>query len=289
MDGIAVTTRTWFITGCSSGFGRQLSEILLARGDRVAATARNTKALSDLAARSEDRLWLATLDVTDSGAVRRVVDEAFAALGRIEVVVSNAGYGLFGAAEEISDEQIVRQINTNLIGSIQVARAAIPHLRAQGGGRIIQLSSMGGQIAFPALGLYHATKWGIEGFFEAVHQEIAAFGIQVTLVEPGSARTNFGGSSADRGPILEVYDKTAVGDLRRAFAAGQFPVPGDPARIARAIIASADAETAPYRLILGSDAYQLVHQALSTRLAALEAQKELAYSTDAEDAIGARQ
>lgn len=204
-------------------------------------------------------------------------------------MVSNAGYGLFGAAEEISDEQILRQINTNLIGSIQVARAAIPHLRAQGGGRIIQLSSMGGQIAFPTLGLYHATKWGIEGFFEAVHQEIAAFGIQVTLVEPGSARTNFGGSSADRGQILEVYDKTAVGDLRRAFAAGQFPVPGDPAKIACAIIASADAEKAPYRLILGSDAYQLVHQALSTRLAALEAQKELAYSTDAEDAIGARQ
>ncbi len=278
-----MTTHTWFITGTSSGFGRQLTEVLLARGDRVAATARNTASLTDLSARHGDRLWLAALNVTDSDAIRRVVGEAFAALGRIDIVVNNAGYGSFGAAEEYTDKQILDQISTNLIGSIQVTRAALPHLRAQGGGRIIQLASMGGQMAFPGMSIYHATKWAIEGFFEAVIPEVAPFGIQVILVEPGTARTNFGRNLV-RGESMGVYDKTPVGDMRRMFAAGQFPSPGDPAKMARAIIAAAEAEKAPRRLTLGSDAYQGVHTALSTRLAELEAQKDLAFSTDAEDA-----
>jgi len=278
-----MTTHTWFITGTSSGFGRQLTEILLARGDRVAATARKTASLTDLSARHGDRIWLAALDVTDSDAIRRVVGEAFKALGRIDVVVNNAGYGSFGAAEAYTDQQILDQISTNLIGSIQVTRAALPHLRAQGGGRIIQLASMGGQMAFPGMSIYHATKWAIEGFFEAVIPEVAPFGIQVTLVEPGSAPTSFGRNLV-RAETMGLYDQTPVGDMRRMFAAGQFPVPGDPAKMARAIIAAADAEKAPRRLTLGSDAYQGVHTALSTRLAELEAQKDLAFSTDAEDA-----
>ncbi len=272
-----MTTHTWFITGTSSGFGRQLTEVLLARGDRVAATARNTASLTDLSARHGDRLWLAALNVTDSDAIRRVVGEAFAALGRIDIVVNNAGYGSFGAAEEYTDKQILDQISTNLIGSIQVTRAALPHLRAQGGGRIIQLASMGGQMAFPGMSIYHATKWAIEGFFEAVIPEVAPFGIQVILVEPGTARTNFGRNLV-RGERMGVYD-----EMRR-IAAGQFPNPGDPARMAQAIIAAAEAEKAPRRLTLGSDAYQSIHTALSTRLAELEAQKDLAFSTDAEDA-----
>lgn len=280
-----MTTHTWFITGTSSGFGRQLTEILLARGDRVAATARKTASLTDLSAKHGDRLWLAALDVTDSDAIRRVVGEAFAALGRIDIVANNAGYGSFGAAEEYTDKQILDQISTNLIGSIQVTRAALPHLRAQGGGRIIQLASMGGQMAFPGMSIYHATKWAIEGFVEAVIPEVAPFGIgiQVTIVEPGSARTSFGRNLV-RGETMGVYYNTPVGEMRRLFAAGQFPIPGDPAKMARAIIAAADAEKAPRRLTLGSDAYQSVHTALSTRLAELEAQKDLAFSTDAEDA-----
>ncbi|MGH9842654.1 MAG: SDR family oxidoreductase [Blastocatellia bacterium] len=277
-----MTTRTWFITGTSSGFGRQLTEILLARGDRVAATARKTASLTDLSAKYGDHLWLAALEVTDSDAIRWVVGEAFAALGRIDIVVNNAGYGSFGAAEEYTDKQILDQINTNLVGSIRVTRAALPHLRAQGGGRIIQLSSMGGQMAFPGMSIYHATKWAIEGFFEAVMPEVAPFNIQVTLVEPGSARTSFGRNLV-RSETMGVYDKTPVGEMRRMFAAGQFPIPGDPAKMARAIIAAADAEKAPRRLTLGSDAYQSVHTALSTRLAEIEAQKDLAFSTDAED------
>lgn len=279
---------TWFITGTSSGFGRRLTETLLERGDRVAATLRRPEALAELADRYRDRLWVRALDVTDPAAVRAVVDEAFADLGNIDVVVNNAGYALFGAAEEVTDEQITRQIATNLIGSIRVTRAVIPHLRAQGAGRILQLSSMGGQIAFPNLSLYHASKWGIEGFFESVIPEIAPFGIGVTLVEPGSARTEFAGSSAAQAAPMAVYDETPVGEMRRAAAAGEFPVPGDPAKIVAAIIDSVDVEPAPRRLLLGSDAYHLVQEALTARLAEVEAAKDLALSTDADDPANGR-
>ncbi|MDB5819268.1 MAG: short-chain dehydrogenase/reductase [Rhizobacter sp.] len=273
-------SRTWFITGTSSGFGRQLTEQLLERGDRVFATLRKQGALDDLRDAHEDRLRIATLDVTDTAAVRRVVDEAFDAFGHIDVIVSNAGYGLFGAAEELTDAQIRHQIDTNVIGSIAVVRAALPHLRAQRGGRILQVSSMGGQVAYPALSLYHASKWAIEGFFESLAQEVAAFDIGVTLVEPGAAATKFGGDSMMRGEAMSVYDDTPVGAFRRARLAGAFPRPGDPAKMARAMIASVDVQPAPKRLTLGSDAYAAVHAALTQRLAAIEAQRELAFSTD---------
>ena len=162
-----MTMRNWFITGTSSGFGRTLTEKLLARGDRVVATVRKTAALEDLKAQYGDRLWVAVLDVTDTQGVRRVVDQAFAKMGRIDVIVNNAGYGLFGAAEEVSEEQVRHQIDTNLIGSITVIRACLPHLRAQGSGHVLQVSSEGGQMTYPGFSLYHATKWGIEGFVEA--------------------------------------------------------------------------------------------------------------------------
>jgi NAD(P)-dependent dehydrogenase (short-subunit alcohol dehydrogenase family) len=279
--GRTVMSKTWFITGASSGFGRELADLLLARGDRVAATVRKPDALQDLAARYGERLWVGMLDVSEGAAVRRTVDRAFAELNRIDVVVSNAGYALFGAAEEVSDAQIQRQIETNLIGSIQLARAAIPHLRRQGGGRIIQISSSAAQAAYPTMGVYAATKWGIEGFYEGTIPEIAPFGIEVTLVEPGASRTNFAFRSADTGQVLDVYERTPAGDFRRmATTAGLAMFPGDPRKVAAAIIASADQSPAPRRLTLGSDAYALVHEALTGRLAALEAQKELAYSTD---------
>ena len=155
--------RTWFITGTSSGFGRELTEQLLRRGDTVAATLRSPSRLDDLAAEHGDRLWVRQLDVTDTAAVRRVVDTAFAELGRIDVVISNAGIGIFGAAEEMSDEQIEQQINTNVVGAVQLARAVTPHFREQGGGRILQISSMGGQVAYPGLSIYHLSKWGSKG------------------------------------------------------------------------------------------------------------------------------
>jgi NAD(P)-dependent dehydrogenase (short-subunit alcohol dehydrogenase family) len=280
-------TKTWFITGTSSGFGRQLVEQLLARGDRVAATARRTASLDDLAAMYGDQLWRAALDVTDTAGMTAVVDRAFAELGRIDVVVSNAGYGLFGAGEEVSEEQVDRQIATNLTGSIHLGRAVIPHLRTQGGGRIIQIASAGGQVAFPAMSLYHATKWGIEGFWESTAADIAPFGISVTLVEPGVARTDFGGGSAVMGTALPAYADAAPGMLRRMLAGElpALPAPGDPAKIAAAIIASADLAEAPKRLTLGSDAYGLITTALRERLDALEGARDLAYSTDADDYV----
>jgi NAD(P)-dependent dehydrogenase (short-subunit alcohol dehydrogenase family) len=278
---MTTSSHTWFITGTSSGFGRALTEKLLARGDRVAATLRKTGSLDDLKARHGDRLWIATLDVTDSAAVRGVVDRAFADLGRIDVVLNNAGYGLVGAGEEVSDDQIRHQIDTNLIGSIQVIRAALPHLRAQGGGRILQVSSAGGQIAFPALSLYHASKWGIEGFVEAVAQEVAPFNIAFTIVEPGATQTQFG-SSLISAPATPAYDATPVGDIRRAFAANAFPIIGDASKMAEAMIESVAQNPAPKRLALGSDTYTMVRAALVERLTALDAQKDIALSVDAD-------
>ncbi|MCM3172259.1 SDR family oxidoreductase [Paenibacillus sp. MER 99-2] len=276
--------KTWFITGTSSGFGRSLTELLLERGDRVAATVRKENALHDLKDRYGDQLWVATLDVTDTPAIKTVVNQAFEELGQIDVVVNNAGYGLFGAAEEVSDEQIIHQFNTNVIGSIQVIRAALPHLRAQGGGRIFQLSSMGGQVAFPALSIYHATKWAMEGFIESLVQEVASFNIQATLVEPGSARTNFGGSSMMAGLPMSEYENTPVGYIRQmSQEAGDNQFPGDPVKMAHAIINAADSEETSLRLTLGSDAYELVSKSLASRLAALEEQKEVALSTDFEN------
>lgn len=275
------SSRTWFITGTSSGFGRSLTEKLLARSDRVAATLRGVGALDDLQAQYGERLWTAALDVTDTAAVRRVIDRAFAELGRIDVIVNNAGYGLLGAGEEVSDDQIRHQIDTNLIGSIQVIRAALPHLRAQGGGRILQVSSAGGQIAFPALSLYHASKWGIEGFVEAVAQEVAPFNIAFTIVEPGATQTQFG-SSLVSAPATPAYDATPVGDIRRAFTGNAFPIVGDASKMAEAMIEAAGRHPAPRRLALGSDTYTIVRAALAERLTALDAQKGIALSVDAD-------
>jgi NAD(P)-dependent dehydrogenase (short-subunit alcohol dehydrogenase family) len=272
--------RNWFITGASSGFGRILTERLLARGDSVAATVRDLSILNDLKAKHKDRLWLAKLDLSETAAIRGVVERAWAAFGRIDVVVSNAGYGLIGAAEELTDEQVRHQIDTNLVGSIQLIRAALPHLRAQGGGRILQLSSMGGQVAFPGGSLYHATKWGIEGFLEAVAQEVAVFGIGCTLIEPGGARTDFRNRSARVAAMLEAYDASPSRMVNRIMADASRPSPGDPVKMVEAMIASVDQEPAPRRIALGSDAYQVMRTQLVARLEALEAQRELACSTD---------
>jgi NAD(P)-dependent dehydrogenase (short-subunit alcohol dehydrogenase family) len=272
--------RTWFITGVNSGFGRHLSEQLLERGDRVAGTIRKEGSADDLKGKYGDRFWTAHLDVTDVPEVKAVLDRAFAELGRIDVVVSNAGYGLFGAAEELTDDQIDHIIATNLTGSIQVIRAALPHLRAQGGGRVIQISTYGGQAAFPGGSMYHATKWGIEGFAEAVAQEVAPFGIGVTIVEPGGARTEFRYGSSRLGPALETYDGTPAAAIRAVIEEGTAVPPGDPAKMAAAIIASTDTEPAPSRIVLGSDAFGIIRKALAGRLAVIESQQETAATTD---------
>ena len=272
--------RTWLITGVSSGFGRELTSQLLDRGDRVVGTVRRLDAVAGLAARNPDTFQAELLDVTNTNAVREVVDRSFADAGRIDVIVSNAGYGLFGAAEELSDEQVERILDTNLLGSIALIRAALPHLRAQGGGRIIQISSYGGQVAYPGNSLYHATKWGIEGFVESVAEEVAAFGIGMTIVEPGGARTEFRYGSAQVAKAMPVYDGTPAHGFLRMLDPENGLAPGDPARMAARIIESVDLEPAPVRMVLGSEALRNTLAVLKARVATFEAQTELAASTD---------
>ncbi len=271
--------KTWFITGTSSGLGRLLTERLLSRGDRVVATLRRPVVLDALRARYGDRLQVLALDVTDTPALRKAVDAAFTRFGPIDVVVSNAGYGLFGAAEEVGDAQIERQIATNLVGSIQLIRAVLPHLRKQGGGRIVQVSSEGGQIAYPNFSLYHATKWGIEGFVEAVAQEVAPFGIDFVIVEPGPTGTRFA-EGLDHAQPLPSYEHTPAADVRRAVNSGSFPLKGDAAKTVDAMIAAAEATNPLLRLALGSSAYESISSALRNRLEALEAQKQIALAAD---------
>jgi NAD(P)-dependent dehydrogenase (short-subunit alcohol dehydrogenase family) len=269
----------WLITGASSGLGRLMTERLLGRGARVVATARRTEALRDLQAQHGDRLSVAALDVSEPAAVRAVVDSAFGRGPRIDVIVNNAGYGLFGAAEELTDDQIEQQLATNLVGSIQVIRAALPHLRRQGGGRIVQVSSEGGQIAYPSFSLYHATKWGIEGFIESVAQEVAPFGIDFLIVEPGPTGTSFGANLVRPAPMA-AYDATPAGQVRQTIDSGRFVVRGDAGKTVDAMIAAADAPTPPLRLALGGTAYESISSALKRRLEAIEAQRDLAYSVD---------
>ncbi|AVU77602.1 SDR family oxidoreductase [Pseudomonas sp. Fig-3] len=272
-------SKTWLVTGSSSGIGLAVVEQLLERGDRVAATLRKPQALSHLKTRYGEQLWTALLDVNDALAIRAVVHQAFTELGRIDVVVSSAGYALFGAAEEASDEQIDQQLQTNLLGSIQLIRACLPFLRKQGGGRILQVSSEGGQLAYPNFSLYHASKWAIEGFVESVALEVAPFGIEFTLVEPGPTRTNFGAALV-RPPAMAEYEQTPAGEVRKAIAEGTFPLTGDPQKMARIMLEIVDVDPAPRRLLLGSGAYERVRNALVQRLAELEQYQALAMSTE---------
>lgn len=275
--------KTWLITGTSTGLGRLFTERLLERGDRVVATLRREGALDDLRALHGDRLQQLTFDVTDTSAMRASVSQAFRIAGRIDVVVSNAGYGLFGAAEEASDEQIERQLATNLTGSIQFIRAVLPYLRAQGGGRIVQVSSEGGQIAYPCFSLYHATKWGIEGFVESVAQEVAPFGIDFIMAEPGPTATHFA-EGLDRTSTMSIYEDTPAGELRRALATGAFTIKGDAGNTIDAIIKTTDMPKPPLRLALGSTAYDTISNALNERIQSLQAYKDVALSADVDAA-----
>ena len=271
--------KTWLITGASSGLGRAMTEQLLARGDRVAATVRRENALADLQQKHRGSLSVTRLDLADTASIRTAVAEAFARWGQINVVVSNAAYGLVGAAEELTDAQIERQIAVNLTGTIQLIRAVLPPLRRQGGGRIVQVSSEGGQVVYPAFSLYHATKWGIEGFVETVAKEVEPFGIDFLLAEPGPTATNFG-AGIDLAPALAAYADTPAGAVRRMVGERAFEIKGDAGRTVRALIAAADLPSPPLRLPLGSTAYENLTRELARRLAGIEAQREIAFSAD---------
>jgi len=274
---------TWLITGASSGIGRAVTTKLLAEGHRVAAFARDPQAMDELAIAYPELLWTAQVDITDTVELRLATDRAFAELGRIDVLFSNAGSGAFGAAEELADAVIDQQIALNMVAPIQLVRSALPHLRAQGGGRILQMSTMGGQLTTTGGSMYHASKWGIEGFTEALMGEVAAFGIAVTLIEPGNVRTPFG-AALSIAPPINAYAETPVGQVRQYIeaAGGNLTANalGDPALVADAIINVAAQTPAPRRLVLGSDAFDGVRAALVSRLSELDEAKALSISTD---------
>jgi NAD(P)-dependent dehydrogenase (short-subunit alcohol dehydrogenase family) len=241
--------KVWFITGTSKGFGRVWAEAALERGDKVAATARDTRTLDDLVARYGDDVLPLQLDVTDHDADYAAVRQAHEHFGRLDVVINNAGYGLFGTIEEFSEEEARAQIETNLFGALWITKAALPILREQGSGHIIQVSSIGGVNAFPGLGMYHASKWALEAFSQSLAAEVASFGIKVTLIEPGGYSTDWAGPSsvhAERMPAYEeLWEQTTRARAQRQSS------PGDPEATGPAILEVVDAEEPPLRTFFG--------------------------------------
>jgi NAD(P)-dependent dehydrogenase (short-subunit alcohol dehydrogenase family) len=233
--GAAGTDRVWLITGCSAGFGRELALAALAAGDRVMATARNPHQLKDLVVAGSGRLRTASLDVTDEQQVTSAVRQTVAEFGRVDVVVNNAGHGSVGAVEELELADLRALMEVMFFGAVAVTKAVLPHLRAQGGGAIVQISSMGGQLSMPGFGAYCAAKFALEGLSEALAAEVAPFGIQVLIVEPGAFRTEFGGTRMHRAQPIDAY-AVSVGPTRAAVDNMDHAQPGDPRKAAEAIV-----------------------------------------------------
>ena len=265
-----MAAKTWFITGASRGFGRIWAEAALERGDSVAATARDVSALAPLVEAWGEAVLPVRLDVTDRDAAFAAVVGARDRFGSLDVVVNNAGYGLFGMVEEVTEEEARRQLDTNLLGPLWVTQAALPALREQGGGHIIQVSSIGGVFALPGLGLYHASKWGLEGFTTSLAMEVKSFGIKVTLVEPAGFATDWAGPSADRATPNPAYD-----EFRANLPISASARRGDPRATAAAILAIADADEPPLRIFLGDQPLPLMRDEYAKRIAEWEAWDDL--------------
>jgi NAD(P)-dependent dehydrogenase (short-subunit alcohol dehydrogenase family) len=257
--------KTWFITGTSRGFGREWAIAALERGDKVAATARDTSTLDDLVAKYGDALLPIELDVTDRAADFAAVKRAQDYLGRLDIVINNAGYGHFGMVEELSEADIRDQLETNLFGALWITQAALPFMREQGSGHILQVSSIGGVSAFPNVGAYHASKWGLEGFSQALAQEVKPFGIHVTLIEPGGYDTDWAGPSSKRSAENPAYDPIRqIAAEGRAKRVGR---PGVPAATQEAILRIVDAEVPPLRVFLGEQPLGIATADYESRLA----------------------
>jgi NAD(P)-dependent dehydrogenase (short-subunit alcohol dehydrogenase family) len=254
--------KVWFITGTSRGFGRVWAQAALARGDRVAATARDVKTLAPLVERYGDLVMPPIWDVTNKAAAAAAIALAHERFGRLDVVVNNAGYGLFGTIEEVSESEARAQLETNLFGALWVTQAALPIMRAQASGHIIQVSSIGGVNAFPTVGLYHASKWGLEGFSQSLAAEVAGFGIKVTIVEPGGFATDWSGPSAKRAAPMDVYDsaRAAIAALRGSS------IPGDPDATGPAILKVVDATDPPLRVFFGSSGLPMTRAEYARRI-----------------------
>jgi NAD(P)-dependent dehydrogenase (short-subunit alcohol dehydrogenase family) len=257
--------KTWLITGSSRGFGRVWATAALRRGDRVAATARDAAALEGLVAEFGDAVLPMALDVTDRTAVFDTVARAHGHFGQLDVVVNNAGYGHFGMVEEVTEQEARDQIETNVFGALWVTQAALPFLREQGSGHILQVSSLGGIVAFPNLGIYQASKWAVEGFSEGLAKEVGGFGIKVTLIEPGPFATDWGGPSARHSPALAAYQPAH--DAMAAFRASMRGTLGDPSATAEAVLQIVDAQEPPLRFFLGDVALGIAEEAYEGRLA----------------------
>ncbi|TQF17359.1 SDR family NAD(P)-dependent oxidoreductase [Myxococcus llanfairpwllgwyngyllgogerychwyrndrobwllllantysiliogogogochensis] len=272
-------SKVWLITGSSRGLGRDLAEAVLAVGHRLVATARKPEQLKDLVERYGDRVRAVALDVTDSAAARAAVAEATSAFGRLDVVVNNAGYANVAAIEDVDEADFREQFETNFFGMMHVTRAALPVLRAQKDGHIIQVSSIGGRRGSPGLASYQSAKWAMEGFSEVLAQEVAPLGIRVTIVEPGGMRTDWAGSSMNVGDISDAY-KATVGAFSQHVRRGADGPRGDPIKAAKAILQIAYEKQPPLRLLLGSDAVFLAELVVQQRTAEDSRWKSLSVSTD---------
>jgi NAD(P)-dependent dehydrogenase (short-subunit alcohol dehydrogenase family) len=249
-------SRNWFITGASTGFGRLLAEEVLKAGGKAIVTARNIDKVIDLEEKFPGQAKAFSLDVTDYPQIASVVAQSTASYGPIDVLVNNAGYGVAGAVEEVTEDEFMPMFNTNVFGLIRVTQALLPHLRKQGSGHILNLSSIGGLVASPGMGFYNASKFAVEGLSEALAQELAPLGIHVTIVEPGPFRTDFLGRSGVMAEnVIPDYEKTA-GNMRRYFAAQDGKQKGDPLRAVHAMMAVVDSPSPPLRLLLGAAALQ---------------------------------
>ncbi|MEO6788084.1 MAG: oxidoreductase, partial [Chthoniobacteraceae bacterium] len=247
----ASTSRVWLLTGCSSGFGRVLATALLSRGQQVIATARQRQSLAELAARYPKTSRTLTLDVTDTAQVKAAVAEGAAAFGRLDVIVNNAGYGLIGAFEELGEEQITRNFSVNFFGALEVIRAALPILRAQGSGHILNISAAAVISNYAGFSIDGASKWALEGVSESLAAELKPLGIKVTIVQPGPFRTDFISRSMERAENhIADYDPTS-GKFLRFLETMSGKQPGDPAKAAAAIIAAVESDSPPLRLVLG--------------------------------------
>jgi NAD(P)-dependent dehydrogenase (short-subunit alcohol dehydrogenase family) len=275
--------KIWFITGSTRGLGRSLTEAVLKSGDKVAATARNTQHLDELIRDYPGQVFAVKMDVTDEAQVNAGVAKAIDHFGRLDVVVNNAGFGIIGAAEAFTHQQIVDQIDTNLYGPIYVTRAVLPQLRKQRSGHILQISSLGGRVGAPGLSIYQAAKFGLVGFSEAVSKEIAPLGIKLTIVEPGGFRTDWAGASMSYAEPIADYDQT-VGARERLFKGENFKLVGDPDKAAKVMIDVINHPEPPLHLILGSEAVGLLQKVEAGRQAEFEKWIPVSLSTDADDA-----
>lgn len=277
---MANSQRVWFITGASTGFGRLLAEQVLAKGDKVVATARKPEQIADLAHNHPESALSLALDVTENNAVEEAVDAAVKHFGRIDVLVNNAGYGLAGAIEEAVEDEYMPVFETNVFGLISVTKSILPYLRTQRSGHIVNLSSVGGLIGSPGWGYYNASKFAVEGFSEALAAELAPLDIHVTIVEPGPFRTDFlGRSGVEAHQRIADYDQTA-GKTRQYFHDQAGKQAGDPAKAAAAIIAAVEAQNPPKHLVLGKIAYTRMTQRLEQWKQELEAWRDLSLGAD---------